>query len=96
MNKKESKYNGDGCIANKNKAFSLTVKCHGSWLKNLNFFAKEINMETNAKINNKGYAYFTISNIGALQELKRNAIRLNLPILERKWSKIDLEYIKNK
>lgn len=87
---------GDGCIANKNKAFSLAVKCHGSWLDVLEKFAKEINKETNAKINNAGYAYFTVSNVTALQELKKIALKLKLPILKRKWDKIDLDYVKNK
>lgn len=87
---------GDGCIAQKNKAFSLTVKCHGSWLGILDKFAKEINLETNARINAAGYAYFSVSNVPALQSLKKEAIRLKLPILKRKWDKIDLDYVKNK
>ena len=86
---------GDGCIAKKNKAFSLTVKCHSSWLDILQFFVKEISVESNAKINAAGYAYFSITNVLALQELKEKAIKLELPILERKWDKIDLNYIKN-
>lgn len=87
---------GDGCIANKKKAFSLTVKCHGSWLNILEKFAKEINPETNAKINAAGYAYFTICNVPLLQNLKKEVLRLKLPVLKRKWDKIDLDYVKNK
>lgn len=86
---------GDGCIAVKNNSFSLTVKCHSSWLENLDKFAKFINATTNAKINNAGYAYFTICNIQSLQSLKKDVLRLKLPILERKWNKIKLDYVKN-
>lgn len=87
---------GDGCIAKKNKAFSLTVKCHSSWLNNLDFFAKKINKTSNAKINNAGYAYFSVTNVDALKTLKTKSIELNLPTLNRKWSKIDLDYVKHK
>lgn len=87
---------GDGCIADKNKGFSLTVKCHSSWLNNLEFIAKTINPTTNSKINGAGYAYFTISNYESLIKLKQKAISLNLPIMSRKWDKIKLDYVVNK
>lgn len=87
---------GDGCISNKNKSFSLTVKCHSSWIEILDFFAKKINPTSQAKINNAGYAYFTISNVESLKEIKRKALEFRLPILSRKWDKIDLYYIKHK
>jgi hypothetical protein len=87
---------GDGSIASKGKSFSLTVKCHSSWLNNLDNFAKEINGETsNGKINKQGYAFFTICNIESLKTLKRKVVELSLPVLNRKWDKINLEYISN-
>lgn len=87
---------GDGCVTGKGKAYSLTIKCHSSWLKNLDDFAKTINENSSAKINGAGYASFSISNADSLKALKRKVIELKLPVLKRKWDKIDLDFIKNK
>ncbi len=87
---------GDGCIKTKSKSFSLTVKCHSSWLSILDFFSKIINPTSNGKLNAKGYAYFTICNVDSLKKLKKFAIDNKLPILSRKWDLINLNYLKNK
>ncbi len=87
---------GDGCIRPKNKSFSLSVKCHSSWLDILSFFAKEINKTSNAKINNAGYAYFTITNHSSLKELKKKVLVMKLPVLKRKWDVIDLDFVPHK
>ena len=87
---------GDGSIRPKHKGFSLTIKCHGSWIDVLDFFCKKIKPDSSAKINSYGYAHFSISNDIILKELKRNVERLNLPVLKRKWDLIDLDYIKRK
>lgn len=87
---------GDGYIANKKSSFCLSVKCHSSWLSNLDMFAKKINVNSTAKINKAGYAVFSITNIQSLQDLKKQAIKYKLPILNRKWNYIDLTHFKNK
>src|ERR1035437_351458 len=84
---------GDGCIQYKGKRFTLSVKCHSSWLNILSDFAKFINPTTNAKINNSGYAIFQVLNVPSLKKLKQDVIRLQLPVLKRKWDKINLNYV---
>ena len=84
---------GDGCIAKKGKAFSLNIHCHGSWLKTINMFAKTINPTSKAKIGVDGYASVSITNNESLKSLKRLSQSLHLPIMNRKWDKIDLDFI---
>jgi hypothetical protein len=87
---------GDGYIAKKKDAFCLSVKCHSSWLNNLDKFAKAIHPDSSANINGAGYAIFSISNIEKLQELKKKILKFKLPVLERKWDLIDLKHFRNK
>lgn len=63
----------------------LTVKCHASWQKTLEYM-----FNTSVRINNEGYAYFAISDNTRLREIKTKAIQLKLPLMERKWDKIDV------
>lgn len=87
---------GDGCISHKNKSFSITVQCHSAWLNNLMDFAKFINPSSTARINTSGYAYFSITNHLSLKKLKQKTIELKLPVLKRKWDKIDMNFVPNK
>lgn len=84
---------GDGCIVKKGKAFSLNIHCHRAWLKNINMFAKTINPTSKAKIRADGYASVSITNNESLKSLKRLAQTFNLPIMSRKWDKVDLDFI---
>ena len=91
---------GDGtiCFQSGRKDCFLQVKCHGSWIDNLQYFSDLIgNMAstrpTRASINKYGYSIFTVSNSIALKFLKREAVKLGLPVMERKWDKIDLEFV---
>lgn len=79
---------GDGSIGFQSgrKDCILRIKCHNSWEKNLEY------LYGNCKINNQGYANVNIGNSDTLKDLKKNAIRLNLPFLTRKWDKIDLNF----
>lgn len=63
----------------------LAVKCHRAWKEALSYIFK-----FPARINNQGYSYLGIADNTILREFKRKAIELNLPILTRKWDKIDL------
>jgi DNA-binding NarL/FixJ family response regulator len=45
------------------------------------------------KINKQGYANVNITNSVSLKYLKRKAIEFNLPVLERKWSKVDENFV---
>jgi len=79
---------GDGCIDNQTgrKDCKLRIKCYKSWLNNL------LSLFGNCYINNQGYAQTTITNSIILKELKNKALALNLPILSRKWDKIDINF----
>lgn len=80
---------GDGSFSKqyRRKDCFLRIQNHRSWLDNL------IYMYGNSKINKRGYALTTISDHRVLKDMKKRALDLGLPILERKWNKIDLNYI---
>lgn len=91
---------GDGCIrkSHKRKDFQISIKVHGSWLDILCYMNSRLSIlsgynSPTPKIDNHGYAKWTISNTIICQYLKNIANKLNLPVLDRKWSEIDLEYI---
>lgn len=80
---------GDGCIKYQTKRTDciLQIKCHSSWEKLL------IELYGNCKINRSGYASTTITNNEILRDLKKFSLEYNLPIMERKWSKIDINRV---
>lgn len=91
---------GDGCIGNlhKRKDFNLRIKLHSSWIDNLNWIGNVISIITktqtnSATINNQGYAQINFGNTLTLKRLKIEVLKLKLPILERKWGKIDLNFV---
>lgn len=92
---------GDGNIkkvTNREDA-SLTIKCHSSWLNNLdlinNRICNMIGIKCNniVKLNNQGYARLIWTNSKVLRFLKKSTISLELPVLERKWNLIDENFI---
>lgn len=92
---------GDGWISSKsyNKIEAeLGIQIHCSWQHILSYFNKKISNESGriGRIsfgNNK--TTLIISNTDDIRALKKFANDHTLPILERKWSKVNLEY-KNK
>lgn len=89
---------GDGNISRvyKREDSNLRIHLHKSWLNNLIFIENflydyfSINKEKNySKIGNDGYSNLTISNNIILKKIKKECIRLNLPIMKRKWDNID-------
>ena len=91
---------GDGSISkqtNRTDAF-MRIKCHSSWLFNLQFISnticKDCDLKPNiAKINKQGYAAVAFSNSIILKFLKAKGKELKLPVLKRKWNLIDENYI---
>jgi hypothetical protein len=76
----------------------INIKCHSSWLKPLNDMRSRIQIIFNvslpiAKINNQGYARWTISNSRIVRILLETGLKLKLPIMDRKWGKINKDYI---
>lgn len=91
---------GDGCIkkqSGKRKDSLIAIKLHNSWMDYLNRLSVKVAelaqvKPTNAKINKKGYAIIHFCNSKLLKFLKNKALQLGLPVLERKWDRIDLSY----
>jgi hypothetical protein len=79
---------GDGCIKHQTnrKDFTISVKCHSSWLDILKYLYGK------AHINKDGYAITNISNTEDSKKLKAFVIKNHLPVLKRKWDIINLEY----
>lgn len=80
---------GDGSIQYQTgrEDCKISVKCHSSWLNNLEY------LFGSARINNNGYAYHCTANNEILRDWKRKALGFNLPIMPRKWDKIDTSKI---
>ena len=81
---------GDGCIDTKGY---LTIKCHNSWLDNLNIMISELsnNNFNLGRVDSAGLAIVQLKKIKIMQETKKKAIRLGLPFLDRKWGRVDLK-----
>jgi intein/homing endonuclease len=91
---------GDGCICkNKNREDShIKIKCHSSWLANFESFRKQLSKilqveVSEPKINKQGYANWNITNTAILRTLKLKTQELDLPVLQRKWNRINESYI---
>lgn len=87
---------GDGCIRQLSgrRDANIQIKLHASWLGVLQYMSDALAKYAGvsaaiAKINKKGYASLVLANCKVLRFLKNKAIALNLPVLERKWSRID-------
>lgn len=87
---------GDGCIQKQHKRedCKIVIKLYKSWLSVLQYMANRIYSvfeiePPEARINNCGYASICISNFSILRYLKKKTTELDLPVLERKWNKIN-------
>lgn len=92
---------GDGSIRKQTGRSDsvLTLKGHSSWIKNYLFFEKQVYIESKiekyrekptAHLNSDGYVELYFSDRKVLNFLKNKTVELNLPVLDRKWCKIDL------
>lgn len=88
---------GDGSVQSvrKNNEYRIFIRCHKSWMNNLQQLSNKLTSYLNLKDNigtlyreNK-YASIVISNSKSIKFLKNKKKELNLPVLDRKWSKID-------
>ena len=85
---------GDGCITNfhKRKDVFLRIKQHSSWLPILNEIGKFLGKEKQVKVDRNGYAELLITGYPFIRDLKKRLMAYNLPLLPRKWDKIDLDF----
>lgn len=86
---------GDGCITqtkSSKKANMLRIQCHSSWLNNLEYLSKELykylGIVFKVYIDKQGYARMVIHKNKELKLLKNELIKLDIPLLNRKWNKI--------
>jgi len=83
---------GDGSI---NKKGRLIIKCHESWSSILEYFYTNLTKENkDAKIY-KNCSIIFISKYNILKSIKEQCIRLNLPIMSRKWDRIEDKLLKS-
>ena len=85
---------GDGNISNfsgRKDAF-IRIKQEKSWLPILKEFAKYFKEEDRVKINKQGYAEVEITGFPKIRELKKKLLEYNLPLMDRKWDKIDIGF----
>jgi hypothetical protein len=93
---------GDGCIGLQTgrKAHTIRIKCHSSWYENLKFIEEKLFKvildevpNNHTKIDKQGYALLGITRNILITKLKEKALSLNIPLMLRKWDKIDLNYV---
>lgn len=83
---------GDGNITNfykRNDAF-IRIKQHKSWLPILREIGEYFGESDRVKINKQGYAEVEITGFPKIRELKKKLLEYNLPLMDRKWGKIDI------
>lgn len=91
---------GDGCIKQQTgrKDCSIRLHVHSSWIDWLNqcrdklvkIFECEISYPA---IDKRGYVLWNITHSTVVTGLKKMILKENLPVLSRKWNKIDENYI---
>lgn len=91
---------GDGSITKQYNREDplLRIKVHSNWLHILDEISYALSTDADvkvvkAKINSQGYANINLANHILLKRLKLRVIELKLPVLDRKWSLIDENYI---
>ena len=86
---------GDGGICKKTnrKDAKLKIQVHCSWINILKEFNSIISDKNLCKINSRGYAELGIEDFPILRNLKIKILKLNIPILKRKWDCIDETFI---
>lgn len=86
---------GDGSfVKTRGNSVSLGIECHSTWKIYLEMFAKQLsklleNYKIRVRMSKRGYCTFRVGKKALLIELKKTIDSLNIPVLERKWSKIN-------
>lgn len=94
---------GDGSIKkqhNRRDAI-IAIKVHSSWLPWLIFASEKLDSIVGIStcspfLNRYGYAEWTICDSRLLSFLKTHASRMGLPLMQRKWQKIDADFISSR
>jgi hypothetical protein len=86
---------GDGSIGGTGNRRSISVKVHKNWLNRLRSYEKRvydicgIPQTSVARVNKRGYTLMNISSPEVLAKIKKFGLRLQLPMMDRKWSRIN-------
>jgi hypothetical protein len=93
---------GDGYIQNQtgeNRVDScVSIKLHSSWKDKLQLLTdriynyRQLSNSPDAYINPSGYAVVHWGDSRVLKMLKRHLIKHELPVIEEKWNRVDLDY----
>lgn len=89
---------GDGCITQGKlgRANMLRIQCDASWFQVYEMIGKRLNslygINYKCYIDTNGYCKFGIYHYNDLAKLKAEMLMLDIPFLERKWEKIDLNF----
>lgn len=91
----------DGSVAEENgHASRISIELHKSWFDNLLFFKKGLelflNIDSRVSINKRGFCQILIYGSLKVIKIKKEIQLLNLPLMERKWDKIDINFIPKK
>lgn len=95
-------FDADGCFDfRKSKVIStLKIEMHSSWENCLQFLSSKLSsyfdIESRVRKTSRGYVKLVITKYKHIQTLKKKAIELNLPILQRKWQDVDIYYVPKK
>ena len=83
---------GDGNIMNfhKRKDVFIRIQQHETWLPILKELGSYFGEADRVKINKQGYAELYITGYPKIRELKKKLLEYNLPLMSRKWDKVDL------
>ena len=88
---------GDGCVklqSGGRRGAVIAVKCHASWLVYLDALRATLAPGSPpARVNARGYAFFAVSDHTSVKAIHARAKELELPLLTRKWDKIDHTFI---
>lgn len=83
---------GDGSI---NKKGRLIIKCHESWSSILEYFYTHLTSENKKATIYNNCSIIFISKYNTLKNIKEQCIKLNLPIMDRKWNRIEDKLLKS-
>ena len=93
---------GDGTMAQRKGSVSgIAIKLHSSWIDQLVFIEKflydyfDMKREKSkglTRINKAGYALLMLTDRFLLAKIKGKVLEMNLPVMERKWALINVDY----
>jgi len=88
---------GDGTLLKQNKMFCLRIALHNSWCGILSYISNRLHTmfkgwKTNPRISIGKYTMLSISDRSILCKLHTRASGLGIPLLNRKWHKINHQY----